>query len=219
MTSGEVKERIGQVAIIPAVRVASAEDALFAADSIFRAGIPVIEMTLTVPGALHAIASLKADHPNAVIGAGTVLDLETARDCLKAGACFITSPGFDPEISRFGAENDVLVIPGVLTPSEVMMASRTGAQLIKIFPCAQVGGAAYIRTLRAPFPHIALIASGGVTQQTALEFIHAGAAALGIGEDLIPREAVRVRNADWIRELARRFLGMVKEGRARNSRH
>ena len=134
MTSEEVKERIGQVAIIPAVRVSSAEDALFAADSIFRAGIPVIEMTLTVPGALHAIASLKAHHPNAVIGAGTVLDLETARDCLKAGACFITSPGFDPEISRFGAENDVLVIPGVLTPSEVMMASRTGAQLIKIFP-------------------------------------------------------------------------------------
>ena len=143
------------------------------------------------------------------MGAGTVLDLETARDCLKAGACFITSPGFD-QISRFGAENDVLVIPGVLTPSEVMMASRTGAQLIKIFPCAQVGGAAYIRTLRAPFPHIALIASGGVTQQTALEFILRRAAALGIGEDLIPREAVRVRNPDWIRERARPLFGNGK---------
>jgi 2-dehydro-3-deoxyphosphogluconate aldolase/(4S)-4-hydroxy-2-oxoglutarate aldolase len=133
---------------------------------------------------------------------------------LSAGAAFLTSPGLDLEIAAFAMKQGVLVIPGALTPTEVLAASRAGMDLIKIFPCAQVGGPGYIKALKAPFQKLALIASGGVNQTTASDFIRAGSAALGIGEHLIPVEAVRKKNEKWIRELAGRFLGIVKEARA-----
>jgi len=126
---------------------------------------------------------------------------------------FVTSTGFDCGIVEVAKSAKVAAIPGALTPSEIMAALRSGADMIKLFPCAQVGGAAYLRALHGPFPEVPFIASGGVHQQTAMEFIEAGAAALGIGEDLIPREAVQSRRADWIQELTHRFLGMVQRAR------
>jgi 2-dehydro-3-deoxyphosphogluconate aldolase/(4S)-4-hydroxy-2-oxoglutarate aldolase len=145
------------------------------------------------------------------------LDVETAKRCLDAGAKFLTSPGLVLEVVEFAAKNEVAVFPGALTPTEVITAWKAGADMVKVFPCAQVGGDSYIRALKAPLSHIPLIASGGVNQQTALNFILAGAAALGIGGQLIPREALQHRLAEHILELARRFTKLVKDARRRMS--
>ncbi len=217
MKKQEVRARIEQVGIIPAVRTQSAEDAFFAAETVNRGGIPVAEITVTVPGAIDVIADLANRIPEMVVGAGTVLDVETARRCLDAGAKFLTSPGLVVEVVEFAARNDVAVLPGALTPTEIITAWKAGADLVKVFPCAQVGGDSYIRALKSPLPHIPLIASGGVNQQTALNFILAGASALGIGGELVPREAVKRRLAEHILELARRFTKLVKDARSRMS--
>jgi len=214
MTREEVRARIEEIGVIPAIRVASAEDAVFAAQSVFRGGIGIVELTMTIPGAFEAIAELARTSPNLLVGAGTVLDLNTARRCLDTGAAFLTSPSLDLRIVEFGATHNVLVIPGSLTPTEVAAASGAGANLIKIFPCAQLGGPSYIRALKAPFSHLALIASGGVQPQSAVEYIRAGAVALGIGTYLIPADAVRAKNEKWIRELCTRFLGVIRDARA-----
>jgi 2-dehydro-3-deoxyphosphogluconate aldolase/(4S)-4-hydroxy-2-oxoglutarate aldolase len=147
-----------------------------------------------------------------IIGAD-LQDLETARRCLDAGARFFTSPGLVMDVVQFAVEKDIVVFPGALTPTEVIAASKAGADFVKIFPCSQVGGATYIKALHAPLPHVALIASGGVNDQTVASFIHAGAAALGIGTELVPQEAMRLRREAQIRELARRFLKQVREAR------
>lgn len=215
MTREEVHARIEDVGIIPAVRVSSAEDALFAAEAVSSGGIPIVELTMTVPGAMELISELARNSPDTVVGAGTVLDVDTARRCVEAGAGFLTSTGFDPEIVEYARAQDIAVIPGALTPTEVIMAWNAGADFVKIFPCSQVGGAGYIRALKAPLPQVPLIASGGVNQQTATDFILAGAVALGVGADLIPHEAIARRQADWIQELARRFVRIVKEARER----
>ena len=149
-----------------------------------------------------------------IVGAGTVLDLDTARSCLEAGASFLTSTGFDSEIVEFARQNNIPIIPGALTPTEVMAAKRAGAACVKIFPCASVGGPSHIRALRRPFLGLRLMASGGVTQQTAAKYILAGANILGIGNDILPQEAIRTRNSDWINELSRRFTTMVKDARS-----
>jgi 2-dehydro-3-deoxyphosphogluconate aldolase/(4S)-4-hydroxy-2-oxoglutarate aldolase len=214
MNREQVRACIQNTGIIPAIRAHAEADALFAAASVFRGGIPIVEITMTSPGALELIGKLRSTASNVVVGAGTVVDIEMARACINAGASFITSPGFDREITEVAHTSDVVCIPGALTPTEVIFATRTPAEFVKIFPCAQVGGPSYIRALKGPFPATHLIASGGVTQKNAGEFIRAGAAALGIGEDLIPPDAVRQRNESWIHELARRFLAMVREARA-----
>jgi 2-dehydro-3-deoxyphosphogluconate aldolase/(4S)-4-hydroxy-2-oxoglutarate aldolase len=213
----EVRARIEQVGIIPAVRVSSAEDARFAAETVNRGGIPVAEITVTVPGAMEVISDLSRTIPEMVVGAGTILDIEMARRCLDAGAKFLTSPGLVLEVMEFAVKNEVVVIPGALTPTEVITAWKAGADMVKIFPCAQVGGDSYIRALKAPLPQVPLVASGGVNQQTALNFVLAGATALGIGTELIPKEAVQRRQAERILELARRFTKLVKEARNRMS--
>lgn len=213
MTKEQVQTRIEEIGIIPAIRVSSGEEALFAAEALLSGGIRVIELTMTTPGALEVIARLARTSPDLVVGAGTVLDTQTAEACVDAGASFITSPALDLDIVDFDARKGVLVIPGALTPTEIVAAMKAGMHLIKVFPCSLIGGASYIRALKAPFPQVALIASGGVNQQTAGDFIRAGSAALGIGEDLVPHEAVRRHNSDWIRELARRFMTIVHEAR------
>jgi 2-dehydro-3-deoxyphosphogluconate aldolase/(4S)-4-hydroxy-2-oxoglutarate aldolase len=152
--------------------------------------------------------------PHVIVGAGTILDAETARACLKAGAHFLTSPGLDPEIVQFARKENVLMMAGALTPTEVVAAYKAGSDFVKVFPCSQVGGDSYIRALKAPFPQIPLIAAGGVNQQTAGAFIWAGASAVGVGGDLIPRSAIELRQPERIRELARRFLGLVRTARA-----
>ena len=207
-----VRRHIQDIGILPSVRTASTDDARFAAEAISQAGIPIVEITMTIPGALDVIEGLARAFPQMVVGAGTVLDTETARQCVDAGARFITSPGLDLEIAAL-ATQDVLVLPGVLTPTDVMSAWRAGLRLVKVFPCAPFGGDGYIRALRAPFPDVAFVAAGGVTQQTASDYIRAGAVAVGVGKELIPRKAVELRQSDWITELARRFLSLIKAAR------
>jgi 2-dehydro-3-deoxyphosphogluconate aldolase/(4S)-4-hydroxy-2-oxoglutarate aldolase len=213
MKQEDVRAKILEAAIVPAIRVSTPEDAWFAAEAVSRGGISIVELTMTVPKATELMAHLVEQHPGMVVGAGTVLNVETARRCLDAGAMFLTSPGLDLKTVEFAVEQDVLVIPGVLTPSEIMAAGNAGADFVKVFPCAQLGGASYIRALRAPFPHVSFIASGGVNQQTAGEYIYAGVAALGIGADLIPPRAIVAREQGWIVELARRFSHLVKNAR------
>ncbi len=212
-TKQDVCARITEIGILPAIRVHSADDALFAAREMLRNGIPVIELTTTVPGATRVIAELARTSPELMVGAGSVLDIETARACVDAGAVFVTSPGLDPKIVEFTVNHKICAIPGALTPTEVMMAHNAGADLIKIFPCAQVGGPSYIKALRAPFPNVPFIASGGVDQVTATDFIRAGAQALGIRGKLMPPEAIEQRDHNWIKELAGRFLGIVQRTR------
>ncbi|MFY9938981.1 MAG: bifunctional 4-hydroxy-2-oxoglutarate aldolase/2-dehydro-3-deoxy-phosphogluconate aldolase [Silvibacterium sp.] len=214
MKREEVRACIEGIGIIAAVRVSKPEYAQYAAEAVYNAGICVAEITMTTPGALEVIADLAKRHPDMIVGAGTVFDQETARRCLDAGARFLTSPGLVLDVVEFALKNEVVVFPGVLTASEVIQAWKAGADFIKIFPCAQVGGASYIKALKVPFAHVPLIASGGVNQQTAAKFILAGATALGIGSELIPEEAIVRRREAWIHELAHRFLKMVKEARA-----
>ena len=206
---------IRAIGIVPAVRVASAEDAVFAAEAVAAAGIPVVEITMTVPGAVQVIAQLTRRHPNLVAGAGTVLTLEVARQCVDAGASFLTAPGLDAEIVEFAVKANVAALPGALTPTEVVTAWRAGADIVKVFPCAPVGGSHYIKSLKTSLPQVPLMAAGGVNQKTAIDFILAGAAAIGIGNELIPMDAIQQRAPDRIRELTRRFLGYLKEGRDR----
>jgi 2-dehydro-3-deoxyphosphogluconate aldolase/(4S)-4-hydroxy-2-oxoglutarate aldolase len=213
----QVRARIEHIGIIPAVRVSSADDARFAAETVNRGGIPVAEITVTVPEAMEVIADLTRRFPEMIVGAGTVLDIETAQRSLDAGATFLTSPGLVLEVVEFAAKKEVVVFPGALTATEVITAWKAGADFVKIFPCAQVGGDSYIRALKAPFPQVPLIASGGVNQQTAFNFVLAGAVALGIGGELIPREAVQLRQEDRILELTRRFTRIVKDARSRKS--
>jgi len=213
MNREEIRVRIEDIGIMPSIRVSSAELALFAAETVYEAGIPVAEITMTVPGAVEVIAQLTQNYPNFVVGAGTVLDIDTAQRCVDAGARFLTSPGLVPDVLEFTLKNNLVVIPGALTPSEVIAAWKAGADYVKIFPCAQVGGDQYIRALKIPLPQIKLIASGGVNQLTATNFIYAGASSLGIGSELMPRKAIATRQDQWIRELARRFLEAVRSAR------
>jgi 2-dehydro-3-deoxyphosphogluconate aldolase/(4S)-4-hydroxy-2-oxoglutarate aldolase len=215
MTKNEVCALIEEIGIIPAIRVSSGDDAHFASEAVSRGGIPIVEITLTVPGAVELIAHLVRFHPKMIVGAGTVLDTKTARICMDAGASFITAPGFDAGIVEFVARENMAILPGALTPTEVISAWQAGADFVKVFPCAQIGGERYIKALKTALPQIPLIAAGGVNQQTAANYILSGAVAIGVGADLIPHEAIERRQAERIRELALRFTGFVKEARRR----
>ena len=219
MTRADVSAQIKEIGIIPAVRLHSAEEALFAAEAVAGAGIPIVEVTVTVPGALDVIRHLALDRLDVIQGAGTVLDLSWARKCVEAGALFLTSPGFDVKIVEFAAQEKVLVFPGAMTPTDIMESAKAGADFIKIFPCAQLGGPSYIRALKSPFPDVPLIAAGGVNQQTAVDFILAGATALGIGRDLIHEDAIHRRDVPWIQELSRRYLNLVRQARSQLNPH
>jgi 2-dehydro-3-deoxyphosphogluconate aldolase/(4S)-4-hydroxy-2-oxoglutarate aldolase len=214
MTKDRIRNRIEEIGIIPAIRLSSAEDALFAAEAVSSSGIPIVEVTMTVPGAIEVISELARSNPELVVGGGSLFDVETAKRCLDAGAMFLTSPGLDLEVVEFALKKKIVVFPGALTPSEIMAAWKTGADFVKVFPCAPLGGPGYIKALKRPFPQIPLIASGGVNQQTAAAFIHAGAAALGIGRDLIHADAIKRREGGWIRELSGRYLKMVRDARS-----
>lgn len=211
MKKEEVCALIRKVAVIPAVRVSSGDDAHFAAEAVTRGGIPIVEITMTVPGAVELISHLCRSKGKLAVGAGTVLDIETARKCIDAGACFITAPSFNPTVVEFAAQQSIAVLPGALTPTEVVEAWTAGGDFVKVFPCGPVGGDDYIKAVHKALPQIPLIAAGGVNQQTAAGFIFAGATAIGVGNELIPTEAIERRQADRIRELARRFLKLVKD--------
>jgi 2-dehydro-3-deoxyphosphogluconate aldolase/(4S)-4-hydroxy-2-oxoglutarate aldolase len=213
----EVLAKIHEIGIMPGIRTSSAEDGRFAAEAIAQGGIPIVEITMTVPNAIDVISDMARNSPNLIVGAGTVLDIETARRCIAAGAGFLTSPGLNLKIVEFAVKENILIIAGVMTPTEVIDAWQAGSELVKVFPCAPIGGPAYIRALKGPFPQVPIIAAGGVNQETAADFILAGAAALGIGGRLIPRAAIEHRQPEQISELARRFLRIVKTARNKTS--
>jgi 2-dehydro-3-deoxyphosphogluconate aldolase/(4S)-4-hydroxy-2-oxoglutarate aldolase len=169
---------------------------------------------MAVPGAVEVIHDVARNDPDFIVGAGTIFDIEVARRCLEAGAKFLTTPGLDLQIVDFALKQGVVMFPGALTPTEITASWKAGADFVKVFPCSQFGGAAYMKALKSPFPDVALIASDGVNQQTAADFILAGAAALGVGRDLIQPDAIKRRERDWIRELSHRFLRIVTEARS-----
>jgi 2-dehydro-3-deoxyphosphogluconate aldolase / (4S)-4-hydroxy-2-oxoglutarate aldolase len=215
MNKADVLRVIQEVGIIPAVRVSSAEDAHFAADTVAKAGIPIVEITMTVPEACQLMTHLVRHHPDIIVGAGTVLNTKMAGDCLDAGANFLTSPGFDQKIVGFAAQKDIAVLPGALTPTEIVTAWEAGADYVKVYPCAELGGDRYIKALKAALPHISLIAAGGINQFTASGYILAGASAIGVGTELIPKDAIENRESERVHELAQRFLMVVKNARDR----
>ena len=205
-----MRSRIEEIGIVPGVRVSDFGYACYAAETLHHAGIPIAEITMTVPDAPQVISHIAKTLPDMIVGAGTVLDRETALRCLDAGAKFLTSPGLVMEVVEVALEHNVVVFPGALTPTEVVAAWKTGVDFVKIFPCSQVGGPVYIRSLKVPLPQIRLIASGGVNQHSAASFVLAGASALGIGNELIPHEALRRKQAEQIEELSRRFLHIIR---------
>jgi 2-dehydro-3-deoxyphosphogluconate aldolase/(4S)-4-hydroxy-2-oxoglutarate aldolase len=209
----EVRGWFEETGIIAAVRVNSQESALFAAEAVAAGGVVVIEIPLTVPQAVKVITQLVKTVPGIVVGAGGVTNPAIAQVCLDAGAQFLTSDGLHPAVIEFASKQDVVVIPGALTPTEVITAWEASSDFVKVVPCAQIGGETYIGSLHGMYPQIPLVASGGVNQQNASNFIVAGAIALGVGRELIPPEAISRRQQNRIGELARRFLGFVQAGR------
>ena len=195
MNREEVIRRIGEIGIIPVVRAASVDDALRAVEAIAAGGIPVVEITMTVPNATDVIRQVVREHGSTVlVGAGTVLTQEQARLCLAVGAEFLVSPGLAVPVISEAHASGKLAIPGALTPTELMGAQSAGAKLVKIFPCGNVGGPKYLKALKGPFPDAALIPTGGVNPANAAEFIAAGAFALGVGGELV--NAAALRNGD-----------------------
>jgi 2-dehydro-3-deoxyphosphogluconate aldolase/(4S)-4-hydroxy-2-oxoglutarate aldolase len=215
MNKSQTCAMIQEVGVIPAVRLSTAEEAHFAAEAVCSGGIPIVEITLTVAGAVELIAHLSHYHPKIVVGAGTVLSTDLAQKCLDAGASFLTSPGLNVKVVEFAAKNGIAVLPGALTPTEVIEAWEAGADFVKVFPCVDVGGERYIKALKTALPQIPLVAAGGVNQQTAENYILAGASAIGVGSELIPPEAIERRQAKRIKELSLRFAGFVKKARER----
>jgi 2-dehydro-3-deoxyphosphogluconate aldolase/(4S)-4-hydroxy-2-oxoglutarate aldolase len=214
MTKAEITKKIVDIGIVPVVRAASAAQAIAAAEAVCAGGISVVEVTMTVPGAVEVIAQLVKTMGSAVlVGAGTVLDAGSARRCLDAGAQFLVSPGFDLETVKFANSQGVPIMAGALTPTEVITAWNAGSDLVKIFPCGNVGGAKYIKALKGPLPQIPMIPTGGVNLTTAAEFIQAGSAAVGVGGELILAAALKSGNTREITELAKQYVSIVREAR------
>jgi 2-dehydro-3-deoxyphosphogluconate aldolase/(4S)-4-hydroxy-2-oxoglutarate aldolase len=216
MNKQQLQAQVREIGLIPVIRTSSASDARFAVEEVSHGGIPLIEVTMTVPGAIGVIYEVVKQVPNVIIGAGTVLDVETARMCIDAGAQFIGCPALDIPTVEFVAKNPkVIMMAGALTPTEVLNARKVGSDFVKLFPCSLIGGDSYVRALRRPFPDIPLIAGGGITQQNAAHYLLAGASALSIGKELVPRESMLLHKPDRIRELTRRFASIVRSSRAR----
>ena len=214
MTAEEVFRRIGEIGIVPVVRAAGIEEARRAVDAICAGSIPVVEITMTVPNATDVIREVVRQYGNKVLtGAGTVLNREQAESCLDAGAEFLVSPGLCVPVLRAAQARGKLAIPGALTPTELMGACSEGAKLVKIFPCGNVGGAKYLKALKAPFPQIALIPTGGVNLSNAADYIAAGAFALGVGTDLVDVAALRAGDSQKIVDGARMLVETVRRAR------
>jgi 2-dehydro-3-deoxyphosphogluconate aldolase/(4S)-4-hydroxy-2-oxoglutarate aldolase len=214
MTKDIVLQRIRDLGLIPVVRADSAEQAVRAVEAIKAGGVDVLEVTMTVPGAIGVIEQLaRTFGDEALIGAGTVLDPETAGKCIAAGAQFIVSPALNEKTIVFCRDRDVAIFPGALTPTEVVRAWNAGADAVKVFPAGAVGGAGYLKSLKAPLPYIELIPTGGVSLKTAADFIKAGAMALGVGADLVDTVALREGRDEVITERAQQFVEIVRAAR------
>lgn len=215
MNKTEILKRIRETGLIPVVRAESSDQAMRAVAALKAGGLDILEVTMTVPGAIEVIQALAAEYGDeTLIGAGTVLDPETAQACIQAGAKFIVSPALNEETIKFCRRQEVAIFPGALTPTEVVRAWKLGADAVKVFPAGAVGGASYLKALKAPLPQIELIPTGGVSLETAADFIKAGAMALGVGADLVDPKALREGNAALLTERAREFLEIVQVTRA-----
>jgi 2-dehydro-3-deoxyphosphogluconate aldolase/(4S)-4-hydroxy-2-oxoglutarate aldolase len=214
MTREQVRSRVLEVGIVPVVRASSAKQAIAAAVAVAAGGISIVEVTMTVPGALDAITQLvKTLGKEVIVGAGTVLDAEAARQCFDAGAEFLVSPGLDLGTVKAANQAGKLIMAGALTPTEVITAWKGGADFVKVFPASAVGGASYLKALRGPLPQIPLVPTGGVNLNTAADFLKAGASALGIGGELVLAAALQTGNVAQITELARRYVEIVQQVR------
>jgi len=215
MTIDDVIRRIEEIGIIPVVRAATVEEALRAVQAVSAGGISCVEITMTVPNAVSVIREVVQQQGGKVlVGAGTVTNADQAEKCIRAGAEFLVSPGLALSVLSVARAAEKLAIPGALTPTELMNAHEHGARLVKIFPCGNVGGAKYLRSLKAPFPNAQLIPTGGVNAANAAEFIAAGAFALGVGADLVDTAALREGNLEKITSGARELVQAVASARA-----
>ena len=218
MNKSEVIQKIREVGLVPVLRADSEEEALAIAYALEAGGVTILEVTMTVPGAVDAIRRLSREAGDRIlVGAGTVLDPETARVCMLAGAQFIVSPALNLRTIEICRRYSVAVFPGGLTPTEVVTAWEAGADAVKVFPCSALGGAKYLKALKAPLPQIELIPTGGVSLSTAAEFLEAGAIALGVGGDLVDNKAIRAGKPEVITENARKYLEIVAAHHARKS--
>jgi 2-dehydro-3-deoxyphosphogluconate aldolase/(4S)-4-hydroxy-2-oxoglutarate aldolase len=214
MTKTQVIQHITDLGVVPVVRAASADEAMRAIEAIKEGGVNVLEITMTVPGAARVMEAVAERYgADVLVGAGTVLDTETARACLLAGAQFIVSPALNVATIELCRRYGVAVMPGALTPTEVVTAWQAGADFVKVFPAQAMGGASYLKALKAPFPQIEFIPTGGVSLATGADFIKAGASALGIGSDLVDIKALRAGQGHIITERARQFLKLVSDAR------
>ena len=215
MGRNDTLTRIAATGVVPVVRAASGEEALAVVEAIRAGGVDVIELTMTVPGAIEVIRELaRRCGEDVVLGAGTVLDAETARACMLAGARFVVSPILDEPTVAYCRTYGVPAMPGALTPTEVVRAWRVGAAMVKVFPCSALGGASYIKALKAPLPQIDLLPTGGVSLATAGDFIRAGASAVGAGADLVDLGRIRAGQPAAITEKAREYVQAVARARA-----
>ena len=210
----DVVRRIGEIGIVPVVRASGIEEARRAVDAILEGGIPIVEITMTVPGAVAVIREVIRQFGSKVlVGAGTVVTREQAEACLEAGAQFLVSPGMSTAMLEAAQKRATLAIPGALTPTELMAASAHNATLVKVFPCSSVGGPKYLKTLRGPFPDVKIIPTGGINLTNAADYLAAGAFALGVGSDLVDTAALRQGHPEKIVAAARELVLAVQMAR------
>lgn len=214
LTKREVLTRMQQTGIVPVLRASSVPEALAIAGAVADGGIDVLEVTMTVPDAIEMIRELTHTRTDLLIGAGTVLDPETARACVQQGAQFIVSPATSFATIEWCKRNDVVILPGALTPTEIVNAWQAGGDIIKVFPASAMGGAPYLKSLKAPLPQIELIPTGGISQANAADFLRAGAFALGVGADLCDCSAIAEGKPERITQAARQYMRLVEEFRA-----
>ncbi len=215
MEKSKIMQHMHELGLVPVLRASSAEEAITIADAILAGGVNILEVTMTVPGAIRVIEQLANHHGSKLLlGAGTVLDPETARSCILAGAQFIVSPALDLRTIELCRRYSVPIMPGALTPTEIVTAWQAGADVVKVFPCSALGGAKYLKALQGPLPQIQLIPTGGVSLATAEEFLAAGAFALGVGGDLVDAKAARDGRTSVITENAQKYISIVKKFRS-----
>src|ERR1700678_4150435 len=215
MKKTAVLNALREIGLVPVLRAQSVEQAMALADAIAAGGVTVLEVTMTVPSAINVMRRLAQQRPDILIGAGTVLDPETARMCILEGAQFIVSPALKLSTIDMCHRYGIAVLPGALTPTEIVTAWEAGADVVKVFPASALGGAKYLTALKGPLPHIDLIPTGGVSVATAAEFLAAGAFALGVGSDLVDAKAMAAGKPEVVTETAKKYLQIVKEHRSK----
>ncbi len=206
----DVLRRIETGGLVPVLRAGSEEEALQVAEAVIAGGVDVLELTMTLPGAMHVLGRLKRERPELLLGAGTVLDPETARICILEGAEFIVSPATNLATIALCQRYSIAVLPGALTPTEIVAAWQAGADAVKVFPANSMGGPTYLRSIAGPLPQVRLIPTGGVSVSNARAFLEAGAMALGVGADLVDLEAIRAGHSQRVTQKAEEYVGIVR---------